>query len=82
MLRIWLYLTPILYFLETVPENYRIFVWLNPIGALMVGWSDVLISGDWPEFRVFAFGSAWALGLLLVGGLFFMSRERDFAVRL
>jgi teichoic acid transport system permease protein len=82
ILRIWLYLTPILYYLTTVPEDYRIFVWLNPIGALMVGWSDVLINGDWPELKVFAIGGAWAIGLLLAGGLFFMSRERDFAVRL
>ena len=82
MLRIWLYLTPILYFYSTVPEEYRFVVWLNPIGALMVGWSDVLIYGIWPSAQIFAAGAAWAIGLLVVGSLFFMSRERDFAVRL
>jgi teichoic acid transport system permease protein len=82
LLRIWLYLSPILYYAENVPHRYRIFIWLNPIGALMTGWSDVLIKGHVPSVQVWAVGTAWAVGLLVVGGLFFISRERDFAVRL
>jgi teichoic acid transport system permease protein len=82
LLRIWLYLSPVLYFAEEVPEKYHIFIWLNPIGALLTGWSDVLIKGHVPSLQVWAVGSAWAVGLVIVGGLFFMSRERDFAVRL
>lgn len=82
MLRLWLYLSPILYFADEVPERYEIFVWLNPIGALLTGWSDVLVAGQAPSLTVWAVGTAWAVGLMVVGGLFFMSRERDFAVRL
>jgi len=83
MLRIWLYLTPILYFLDSVPERYKfVVVWLNPIGALMIGWSDALIKGITPGIKIFAAGTGWAVGLLIIGSLFFMSRERDFAVRL
>lgn len=82
MLRLWLYLSPILYFADEVPDRYKVFVWLNPIGPLLDGWSDVLIRGEVPSLGVWAAGSAWAIGLILVGGLFFMSRERDFAVRL
>jgi teichoic acid transport system permease protein len=82
MLRLWLYLSPILYFADEVPDRYEVFIWLNPIGALLTGWSDVLIEGQAPSLAVWAVGTAWAAGLVLVGGLFFMSRERDFAVRL
>lgn len=82
MLRLWLYLSPILYFADEVPERYEIFIWLNPIGALLTGWSQVLVEGQAPSLAVWAVGTAWAVGLMLVGGLFFMSRERDFAVRL
>jgi ABC-type polysaccharide/polyol phosphate export permease len=82
MLRLWLYLSPVLYFADEVPDKYEIFIWLNPIGALLTGWSDVLIKGQAPSLTVWAVGTAWAVGLVVVGGLFFMSRERDFAVRL
>lgn len=82
LLRIWLYLSPVLYYADEVPERYHIFIWLNPIGALLTGWSEVLIKGQVPSLQVWAIGAAWAFSLVLVGGLFFMSRERDFAVRL
>lgn len=82
MLRIWLYLSPILYYAEAVPHRYRIFLWLNPIGALLAGWSDVLIKGHVPSLQIWAVGGAWAVTLIVIGSLFFMSRERDFAVRL
>lgn len=82
LLRLWLYLSPILYFADEVPDRYQIFVWLNPIGPLLDGWSDVLIRGDVPSLAVWGASLAWAVGLILVGSLFFMSRERDFAVRL
>ena len=64
------------------PHRYHVFIWLNPIGALLTAWSDVLIEGKAPSLFLWAVASGWAVGLVIVGGLFFMSRERDFAVRL
>jgi teichoic acid transport system permease protein len=82
LLRLWLYLSPVLYFADEVPDKYHVFIWLNPIGALLTAWSDVLIEGHAPSLFLWGVATAWAVGLILVGGLFFMSRERDFAVRL
>lgn len=82
LLRIWLYLSPVLYFADEVPDRYHVFIWLNPIGALLTAWSEVLIKGQTPSLFLWGVGAAWGFGLIIVGGLFFMSRERDFAVRL
>ena len=81
-LRIWLYLTPILYYAKEVPEKYQWVLDLNPIGKLFVAWSDALTLGIAPPPGSFVVGTAWALGTFVVGSLFFLSRERDFAVRL
>ena len=81
-LRIWLYLTPILYYAKEVPERYQWVLNLNPIGKLFVAWSDALTLGIAPPPGSFAVGAAWAFGTFIVGSLFFLSRERDFAVRL
>ena len=35
-----------------------------------------------PSAAFLAGGLAWAVGAFVVGGLFFISREREFAVRL
>jgi ABC-type polysaccharide/polyol phosphate export permease len=82
VLRIWLYTTPILYYAREVPERYRWVLDANPIGKLFTAWSDVLIEGIAPTYRGIALGAAWGIGLFIVGFLFFMSREREFAVRI
>lgn len=82
VLRIWLYTTPILYYAREVPDRYKWVLDANPIGKLFTAWSDVLIEGVAPTYRGIALGAAWGIGLFIVGFLFFMSREREFAVRI
>ena len=53
-----------------------------PLGGLLTAWSDVLNKGMQPEKWSIIFACAWAFGILIAGGLFFVSREREFAVRL
>jgi teichoic acid transport system permease protein len=82
LLRMWLYLSPVLWFANEVPHGFKALIWFNPIGALLASWSDILIKGQVPSLFLWALGLAWTLGTLTVGTLFFMSREREFAVRL
>ncbi len=82
VLRVWLYVSPVLYFADEVPERYRALLVLNPLGPLLEAWSDVLNRGEAPDTALLALGLAWALALFVGGALFFVSREREFAVRL
>ncbi len=81
-LRVWLYACPILYYASEVPDRYEAILVVNPLAGLLTAWSDVLDRGVAPAAGTFLTGSAWALGLFLAGALFFISREREFAVRL
>ena len=82
LMRIWLYASPVLYYLEEVPDRFRPIIDANPLTPLLGAWSDVLNQGQSPAAGLLLWGAAWAFGTLIVGGLFFMSREREFAVRL
>lgn len=82
VLRVWLYVSPVLYFAKDVPERYKFLLDVNPLGQLLTAWSDVLHAGHAPTVKSLAIASAWAFGTFVVGALFFMSREREFAVRL
>jgi teichoic acid transport system permease protein len=82
MLRVWMYVSPVLYYAKEVPERYKVLLDVNPMAPVLTAWSHVIIQGRPPTPRDLLLGTAWAAGLLLVGGLFFMSREREFAVRL
>jgi ABC-type polysaccharide/polyol phosphate export permease len=81
MLRIWLYISPVLYFAASVPERYKWILDVNPLGGLLTAWSEAL-RGFAPHAGALLPGLAWGIGLFLVAGLFFLSREREFAVRL
>jgi teichoic acid transport system permease protein len=82
LLRIWLYASPVLYYAEKVPPRYHWLLDVNPIGTLLKAWSDVLSFGRSPYPEDLLLGLAWGIVLFISGALFFMSREREFAVRL
>jgi teichoic acid transport system permease protein len=82
VMRIWMYASPVLWYASEVPDGASWLLWVNPLSPILRAWSDVLIVGTYPSAAEFAAGCAWAFGLLIVGCLFFMSREREFAVRI
>ena len=82
MLRIWLYVSPVLYYAEEVPKRYKWILEVNPLGGVLTAWSDVLNLGRPPSAWALVLGLAWAIGVFVAAGLFFLSREREFAVRL
>jgi teichoic acid transport system permease protein len=82
LLRVWLYGSPVLYYAHEMPEQYRFLLDVNPLGQLLAAWSEVLNRGGAPTGHELAVSAAWAFGFLIVGFVFFVSREREFAVRL
>lgn len=82
LLRIWMYISPILYYWEDVPKHIQHWLLLNPMASMLAAWSDVLQKQHAPPLNLMLIGTAWAIFGLLFGALFFISRERDFAVRI
>jgi teichoic acid transport system permease protein len=82
VLRIWMYVSPILYYWNDVPRHIQHWLMLNPMAAMLAAWSDVLNKGQVPPLNLMLIGTAWAIFGLVFGSLFFISRERDFAVRI
>ena len=82
VLRIWLYLSPVLYYVDDIPERFEAIAAANPLYALLGSLSEAVNQGQAPSAGFLAVGVAWALGFFVVGAVFFMSREREFAVRL
>ncbi|MGW1343305.1 ABC transporter permease [Kribbella sp. NPDC002412] len=80
--RIWLYLSPVLWFAEDAPAKFKGFIQYNPLYTLLGGWTDLLVRGDMPNWEMWAGAAFWAVAAFVIGSLFFMSREREFVVRL
>jgi teichoic acid transport system permease protein len=80
--RIWLYASPVLYYSFQVPDKFKPVLYANPLYPLLTSLSDAVNLGLDPRPGYLLWSLAWAVGLFLAGGLFFISREREFAVRL
>jgi teichoic acid transport system permease protein len=80
--RIWLYTSPVLYYVHEVPDRFVPILAVNPLYPLLGSMSDVANQGQDPNAVYLAWGLACALGTFVLGALFFISREREFAVRL
>lgn len=80
--RTLLYLSPILYEASAMSAEMKKFEIFNPLFYLLDAWSEVMVYAKAPNFTSLGISLAWALGIFIVGTYFFLSRERDFAVRL
>ncbi|HUR14226.1 MAG TPA: ABC transporter permease [Mycobacteriales bacterium] len=80
--RIWLYVSPVLLTADQIRDKFRGLHVLNPLYSLLGAWTDVLDEGKVPSLDLWLQAVGWSLGVFVLGSLLFMSRERDFAVRL
>jgi teichoic acid transport system permease protein len=77
-----LYLSPILYEAQKISPSIRKYEIVNPIFYLLDSWSRVMVHAQSPTFHGMLHATIFALVIFIVGTYFFLSRERDFAVRL
>jgi teichoic acid transport system permease protein len=79
--RIWLYITPVLFFIIEIPPKLLVYLRWNPLFPTFAALEQVFL-GKWPSQGYLLASLAWAVGFFLLGAIVFLARERDFAVRL
>jgi len=81
LIQIWMYLTPVVYGSDLIPEQYRFLLSLNPMTGVVEGFRWALLGqGTTPlSGPLFAISVVIALGVLVSGAYFYRSTERFFA---
>ncbi len=77
--QLWMYLTPIIYPVSIVPEQYRPFYMLNPMASIVDGYRRVLLLGQYPDAVYLAFATMLAIAILAFGYRYFKQAELKFA---
>lgn len=80
--RIWLYISPVLYYADQIPAAFAKIMPFNPLYGLMGIWTDSLVRGQVPPINFWINAVAWSISLFLIGTYVFLLKEREFAVRL
>jgi ABC-type polysaccharide/polyol phosphate export permease len=80
-LRIWFYLTPVMYPEKIVPKRFLWLIRVNPLYHFMACWRAPIYDGALPPLHSVVICLVWAAGMLLAGAWVFSRQEHQFALR-
>lgn len=79
LLMAWLFLTPVVYPLESVPVKFQIYAKLNPMTGILEGFRSALLVGEIPELTSLLLSIIIAFSFLVVSFLLFKKLEKGFS---
>lgn len=79
--RTLLYISPVLYEASNVNESISFIKNINPFFPILDSWSRVMVHNEGLIWADLTKAAIWALATFLIGTYIFLTREREFAVR-
>ena len=80
--RAWLYLSPVLYESSALSPTLAPLKFINPLAPFIDAWSGIIVAGSAPSVNNWLLMIGWSIGLLVISLYLFLSREREFALRI
>lgn len=78
----WMYLTPVLYSIDMVPNEYRMIANLNPMTSITIAYRDILYYGQVPKIGTLVNAMVLGIVVLIIGKICFSILQRGFAEEL
>lgn len=75
----WMYLTPIMYTPDMVPEQYRLLFNINPMCSIIIAYRDILYYKRTPVMSTLLYSAGLGIILLVVGFMVFSLLKKKFA---
>jgi len=79
ILLLWMYVTPVIFPADLVPEKYRLIFQINPMAVIINAYRQVILGGGSPKYSSLIVAFAVSSIVLLIGLKYFKSREKIFA---
>jgi len=76
--QLWMYATPIIYPLSTIPDKYKVFILANPITSIIITFKGSLLGTESISSIYLLYSSAFTLVILFLGIIIFNKVERSF----
>jgi len=78
----WMYMTPIIYSIEQVPEEFLAVFNLNPMTPIVIAYRDILYYKQIPELGTLLHALLLGISILIIGSFAFSKLKRHFAEEL
>lgn len=79
ILVLWMYITPVIYPMEMVPEEYKFIFMFNPMAVIVNAYRQVILGGGAPNYSSLLIAFLLSVGVYLLGKKIFKSLEGLFA---
>lgn len=79
LIQLWLFISPVIYPMSSVPERFRPWMALNPLAGIVEGMRSCLLLGQWPDPTMTAISLGTTVAVFLIGLAYFRKAERAFA---
>lgn len=78
LIQIWMYVTPVIFAIEKIPEKYQIFLWLNPMTGVIEGFRWAILGQAAPNWVLMSYSWGVMLLILISGAYYFRRMEKTF----
>ncbi|GEA30414.1 MULTISPECIES: ABC transporter permease [Clostridium] len=82
VIMVWMYLTPVLYGIDMIPDNFKPIFKINPMTPIVVAFRDILYYKQMPDFSNMWIILAWSIALIVIGYVVFEKLQKKFAEEL
>lgn len=79
LLLLWMYLTPVIYPADLVPEKFRIIFQLNPMAVIINAYRQTVLGGLPPNYQSIIVALVVSVLTLILGLAYFKNKEKIFA---
>lgn len=79
MISFWIYLTPILYPVDMLPQWARVAMYMNPLYPLITIYQSLLVKGVFADLHIHALTLGWSFSFFIIGAFFFNKLKYEFA---
>jgi ABC-type polysaccharide/polyol phosphate export permease len=79
VIMLWMYLTPVMYPVEIIPEKYRFVFSLNPMSVIINAYRQTVLGGGEPNYSSLLIALVMSLTVFTVGFYIFKKSEGEFA---
>jgi lipopolysaccharide transport system permease protein len=78
----WQFMTPVMYGIEMVPEQYVQYFNFNPMTSIIVAYRDILYYGRVPELTTLIVAAVFGVASMFIGTMLFEHLQKHFAEEL
>lgn len=78
----WFYLTPIVYTVDMIPNQYLGIFYLNPMTSIIMAYRDILYYKQMPHFYILGQILIWSIVFIVIGYLVFQKLQKYFVEEL